>query len=270
MNKYRILASMLFTVSAVFAQDVKVNGNSGASEVFLSTNTNTTAIDRIGVSGRSTPAPYFGIGVKGSGGYIGVLGEASLTGGGNRTGGSFSGSGSSTNRGVSADGSGPAGSTNYGLYATSWGGTNNYGVYGYAWGGTNNYGVYCAGNGVYTGSWTKLSDARTKKNIQNFTGALAKVMTVGVKKYDFDQAAFPSMNLKSKSEVGVIAQDIEKIFPDLVETIVAPDNSVTGKDSKPQSNVLKGVDYIALVPILLQAIQEQQAQIEALKKKVGG
>ncbi len=270
----KLVLSLLLPIS-LFAQDINLKGNSALTDVVTSTNTNTAAQDRIAVHGYSLPQPNWGIGVKGEAGYIGVYGQATLTGAGTRYGGYFFGAnGTSSNIGVQAQGSSSA-VASYGVLSYAYGtaGSTTYALYGSASGGTTNYGVYCSGDGVYTGSWTKVSDIRTKKNIQVQSGSLAKLMALGVKRYDFDQVNFSTMNLKSKSEVGVIAQEVEKILPELVNDIVVP--GVTSKDAKGKevttnAQTLKGVDYIGLVPFLLQAIQEQQLQIEALKKKVGG
>jgi hypothetical protein len=260
MKPSRTIATLLLSISACFAQDVRVNGGAVNYVVFQSTNTNPALSDRTGVIGYSQPGPYYGIGVEGTGGFVGVRGYSTITGTGARYGGYFSGSNGT--------------SGNYGVYAAAYGNNSNatnYGVYGSASSGSGgakaNYGVYCNGNGVYTGSWTKLSDLRTKKNIKSYTGSLEKIMSVGVKKYDFDRSTYASMNLKSKPEVGIIAQEIEKIFPDIVEDIVAPSNN-TDKNSTEVPTILKGVDYIALVPILLQGMQEQQVQINGLKAQI--
>jgi hypothetical protein len=269
----KLLAFFLVPAS-IFAQDVKVNGNSSNPEVFKSTNTSGATQDRQAVTGLSTPLPNWGIGVHGEGGYMGVRGWANVAGGGSRF-------------GLYGIGSGGTG-TNYGTYSYAYGDgtTEKYGVYGYAAGssgtkygvygsteaGGTSYGVYCNGNGAYTGSWTKISDSRTKKNIQDYSGALSKVMALNVKKYDFKRDEYPSMNLKSASEVGVIAQEVEKVLPDLVQDVAAPVPASPSKKDAVQAPtvMLKGVDYVGLVPILLQAIKEQQAQIDALKKKIGG
>ena len=56
---------------------------------------------------------------------------------------------------------------------------------------------------------------------------------------------------KSLPNVGVIAQDVEKIFPELV----------TDRD-----NGFKGVDYLNLPGLLIEPIKEQQKQIDDLNK----
>lgn len=54
---------------------------------------------------------------------------------------------------------------------------------------------------------------------------------------------------KKKQKIGVLAQDIEKVFPELVS----------------ESNGVKSVNYQRLVPVLINALKEQQAEIDRLK-----
>ncbi len=56
-------------------------------------------------------------------------------------------------------------------------------------------------------------------------------------------------------ENGFIAQELQKIFPDLVNE---------GKDK----DRLLSINYIALIPVLTKAIQEQQSQIEDQQKQI--
>ncbi|MBK9531282.1 MAG: hypothetical protein IPO42_05710 [Chitinophagaceae bacterium] len=57
----------------------------------------------------------------------------------------------------------------WGLYSGATQSTTgtNYGVFGFASGGSVNYGVYCSGNGVYTGTWTMISDQIFKKDVKS-------------------------------------------------------------------------------------------------------
>ena len=95
-------------------------------------NTNTGPIDYIGVYGSNNTTPWYGIGVRGLGGYIGVSGISTLD-------------GSSVNYGVS----GNAG------YATN----TSYGLYGEGFASPTTYGVYSAGNFTCTG--TKAATVKT-------------------------------------------------------------------------------------------------------------
>jgi hypothetical protein len=273
MNLLRISHLLLIAGFTCFAQDVKVNGNSSAQSVLKSTNTNTSAADRIGMEGYSVPVANYGIGARGTGGWHGADFSAEIAGTGTRTGVNATASnGVSWNMGINAVATGTGNSsTKYGGQFSATGDGIKYGIFTSASGTGTNYSIYCNGPGVYTSTWTKISDMRAKKNIKEYSGALEKIMAVSVKSYDFDQASYPSMNLKTKSEIGLIAQDLEKVLPDLVSDIVSPVFSGDDEKSKTLKSItLKGVDYISLVPILLQAIKEQQAQINALQKKIGG
>ncbi len=90
------------------------------------------------------------------------------------------------------------------------------------------------------------SDKSLKTNISPLSGSLAKVLNLqGV-----------SFNWKEGGEksVGLVAQDVEKVYPELVHT-------------NPQSG-LKSVEYGNLVAPLIEAIKEQQKQIDDLKAEV--
>jgi hypothetical protein len=58
--------------------------------------------------------------------------------------------------------------------------------------------------------------------------------------------------LETKKEIGLIAQDLEQVYPELVST---------------DQDGYKSVQYSHLVPVLIEAIKEQQKQIEGLKKQ---
>jgi hypothetical protein len=95
------------------------------------------------------------------------------------------------------------------------------------------------------GGITCTSDVRLKKNITEITDSLEKVGAIKVYSY--------SLTAEKDSDqvhVGVLAQELEKIMPDLV---------ITDKDG------FKSVSYAGLTPYLVQAIKQQQAQISELK-----
>ncbi|MCB0754835.1 MAG: tail fiber domain-containing protein [Flavobacteriales bacterium] len=97
------------------------------------------------------------------------------------------------------------------------------------------------------------SDKRFKKNINNLNGALENVLKIQGVTYDWRTEEFPERNFSSRTEVGVIAQDLEQIYPELVST---------------DSEGYKSVQYSHLVPVLIEAIKEQQKTIGSLEKTV--
>lgn len=102
------------------------------------------------------------------------------------------------------------------------------------------------GTSVAANAYFYISDKRLKKNVEPIEGALAKVLSLAGVTF-----AWKSTGEKS---VGLIAQDVEKVFPELVS-----ENPNTG---------MKSVEYANLVAPLIEAVKEQQAQIEALKAEV--
>jgi hypothetical protein len=105
-----------------------------------------------------------------------------------------------------------------------------------------------AGAATFNNDITAFSDRRLKTDITNIENALPKVMRMqGVyyKRNDVDDA---------KEQVGVIAQDMETIIPEVVLT--ANDEMQT-----------KSVDYGKLCAVLIESIKELKAEIDELKKK---
>ncbi len=94
-------------------------------------------------------------------------------------------------------------------------------------------------------SFIYTSDVRLKDNIVPLSGALAKVKSL--------QGISFSWKDSGQAEIGFIAQDVEKIVPELV---------VTGNDG------LKAVKYGNIVALLVEAVKDQQAQIDSLEAEL--
>lgn len=94
------------------------------------------------------------------------------------------------------------------------------------------------------------SDIRFKRNVTPLANALNNVMKLEGVSYNWKQDEFPDRNFGSQTEIGVIAQEVEKIYPELVAT---------------DSEGFKSVQYSHLVPVLIEAIKEQQKQISSLQ-----
>ena len=97
------------------------------------------------------------------------------------------------------------------------------------------------------GVWTNASDARLKTNIVNTNYGLQTVMQLRPVNY--------TMVKGGEAQVGFLAQEVQKIVPEVV-------SGTEGDISKGET---LGLSYGNLVPVLTKAIQEQQAEIEALK-----
>lgn len=98
------------------------------------------------------------------------------------------------------------------------------------------------------------SDERLKDRKGNIENALEKLVSLNGFYYEPNERA-QELGYKKKLEVGVSAQEVEAILPEIV------------KDA-PIGQGYKTLDYSKLVPLLIEAIKEQQKQIEELKSKI--
>lgn len=168
-----------------------------------------------------------------------------------------------------------ASGTKYGVRGLATGaGPNNYGVYGSATNAFNNYGVYSnghfhtVGNITFTGTSTQSSDRKLKRNIVALPPSLDKILQLKPSSYYFRTTEYARMNLAKGRQMGLIAQDVEKLFPELVSTqINAQEDDENGNTISPQFEY-KAINYIALIPVLIKGMQEQQAMIDDLKKEI--
>ncbi len=119
---------------------------------------------------------------------------------------------------------------------------------------TSGYAGYFSGNVYCTASYLP-SDERLKENIVPMQNALEKIMKMEVKTYNFKQG-LEKMNLPSEKQNGFIAQNLATVFPELVKL---------NPSKKEQPIEFKAVNYIGMIPVLTEAMQEQNHMIENLK-----
>ncbi len=114
------------------------------------------------------------------------------------------------------------------------------------------YALHVNGSVAGIGGYNALSDARLKKDVQPIGDALAIVEALRGVTFNWDQTVDPAMKLDERNHIGFIAQEIEAVLPQAVTT--AADARQT-----------KSVAYSEVVPVLTEAIKQQQRQIETLK-----
>ena len=116
--------------------------------------------------------------------------------------------------------------------------------------------IYNNGNIENTNnSYSGISDIRLKENIVDSTPKLESLMKVKIRNYNFI-----GDDLK---QIGVIAQELEEIFPSMIHNDYKYDENGIIPNSE-----TKSVKYSIFVPMLIKAMQEQQAQIESLKAEL--
>jgi hypothetical protein len=126
----------------------------------------------------------------------------------------------------------------------------------------------------YTGILFNVSDKRLKKNIRKIESATALIMKIEGVNYEHRLDEYPSMGLGQGMQYGFIAQDLEEVIPQLVSeklidvkgTVQQTDKRTTAKaDNK---ELFKMVNYTALIPVLVEAIKEQEVRIRGLEAKL--
>ena len=106
-----------------------------------------------------------------------------------------------------------------------------------------------AGDGSFTGDITIggdvviSSDTRLKSNIISLGSTLSKLLQIDGKSYE----------MKGNQKIGVLAQEIQEVFPELVSV---------------DKNEMLAVNYQGLVPVLINAIKEQDDKIKRLETLV--
>ena len=100
----------------------------------------------------------------------------------------------------------------------------------------------------------ETSDQRYKKNISTLENALGKVKELRGVNYEWRTGEFKDKNFDVAPQIGLIAQEVEKIIPQVVQT---------------DANGYKSVEYSKLVALLIEAVKEQEKKIESLQSAVG-
>lgn len=156
--------------------------------------------------------------------------------------------------------------------------------------------AYFNGNVTVNGTLLQMSDVSLKENINDLSGAISIVKSLAAKTYNLKSE---KDNSERKLHSGFIAQDVEKVAPNMVTTMMQPGKTIikeqliesikyeSDRDNQGNPTVksvkvierkeikteepptqLKAVNYIEIIPILLQAIKEQQVIIEQLQADV--
>jgi hypothetical protein len=102
------------------------------------------------------------------------------------------------------------------------------------------------GTRVFAQGVELTSDARFKTNLQAITDALSIVRKLQGVSYDWNRAAFPDRGFSPRPQIGVIAQEVEKVLPELVST---------------DAQGFKSVNYTGFIPVLIEGLKQQDARL---------
>jgi len=96
------------------------------------------------------------------------------------------------------------------------------------------------------------SDERLKDNIEVIKGSLDKIDGIRGVEFDWNDKS-PGWAQERGHDIGVIAQEVQKVVPEIVVE---------------RKNGYLGVDYKRIIPLLIESIKELKQEVEDLKKKV--
>jgi len=115
-------------------------------------------------------------------------------------------------------------------------------------------GIVSRGNiSAFATSFMNVSDERLKENIYELTGSMNKILQLRPTEFTWKE--------NKKQDIGFIAQEVEEIIPEVVET----GNTFIGES---ELQDIKTVSYTKLIPYLVDTIQQLNKRIEELEKKV--
>jgi hypothetical protein len=110
----------------------------------------------------------------------------------------------------------------------------------------SNYMLKVGGNGYFSGTLTEASSLAIKENIENFTPSIDKINKIRPVKYNKKGS--------DKKEIGLIAEELEELFPELVE--------------KDENGNPSGVNYSRAVTVLLGGFKELYKELQEIKKRI--
>ncbi|MDD3740292.1 MAG: tail fiber domain-containing protein, partial [Bacteroidales bacterium] len=151
---------------------------------------------------------------------------------------------------------------------------NNYGVYAVCphevTGAPGNWAGYFEGNVNVEGSITAtdyLSDQQFKQDIVDYNGALVKIRELRPVNFYFDTVNY-YLNFPTVMQYGLIAQEVETVFPELVSDEIIPAKFDSVGNIVSESIPYKGLNYQQLTPIILQAVKELDETITVFMQTI--
>jgi chaperonin cofactor prefoldin len=114
--------------------------------------------------------------------------------------------------------------------------------------------LHVTGEGYFTSNITAYysSDISLKDNIRPIESAIFKVQQIRGVEFDWNEKS-TELQQEKGHDVGLIAQEVEKVLPEIVQI---------------REDGIKAIQYEKVVPLLVEAIKEQQVTIENLTKRI--
>ena len=115
-----------------------------------------------------------------------------------------------------------------------------------------------AADGTFTGSSSNdISDGELKENIKDIENGLDTINKLQGRTFTWKESA----DMQKGTKYGVIAQEIEKVLPDLVYN----ETGIREKGEEGSRDYYKSVNVTGVIPVLIEAVKELSARVEALE-----
>ena len=114
------------------------------------------------------------------------------------------------------------------------------------------YKLYVNGTAYATGGW-QPSDKRLKNIISGIEDPVERLKKLKGVKFEWKTDEYSEKGLPEGTHYGLIAQEVEKVFPEVI---------------REDNEGYKALSYSELIPVLIEAIKEQEKRIEALEAKL--
>lgn len=101
------------------------------------------------------------------------------------------------------------------------------------------------------GAYLNVSDQRLKQHVTPIVNPIERLEQLRGVTFDWKRDAHREWAFPQGRQIGLLAQEVETVFPEAVTT---------------DNDGIKSVAYSTLIPVLVEAIKAQQAQIEDLKR----
>jgi hypothetical protein len=115
------------------------------------------------------------------------------------------------------------------------------------------YQLYVNGTAYSTGGWQQPSDTRLKNILGNIQNPLEKLMNLNGVIFTWKKDEFPNKGFPEGVHFGLTAQEVEKVLPEII---------------REDNEGYKTISYDELVPVLIEAIKEQQEKIKNLEERI--
>ncbi|MDB3907773.1 tail fiber domain-containing protein [Crocinitomicaceae bacterium] len=120
------------------------------------------------------------------------------------------------------------------------------------------------GTGYSLGGWLTVSDKRLKSNIELIESPLDRILQLNGRTYTLTTKSKPvdgELTIRETQQYGVIAQEVEAVFPEMVQEKAVFNNA--GDDT-----LYKTVNYDQLVPVLIESLRELNEKVESLEAEL--